>query len=106
MTSAAPETWNLTVQTPIGPQASVATFVREGQTLTGRINGKLGGEEIVEGQIDGDTLTWVNDVKKPAKIKLSFEVTLAGDHLSGKVKMGLFGTFNVTGERASSAGPD
>lgn len=100
MTSAVPETWNLTVQTPIGPQASVATFIRKGQILTGRVDGKLGGEEIIEGQIDGDTLKWVNDVKKPAKIKLSFEVTLADAHLSGKVRMGMFGTFNVTGERA------
>jgi hypothetical protein len=100
MTSAASETWNLTIQTPIGPQASVATFIREGASLTGRIDGKLGGEEIVEGQVDGDTLKWVNDVKKPAKIKLSFEVTLADARLSGKVRMGLFGTFNVTGERA------
>jgi hypothetical protein len=100
MTSAASETWNLTIQTPIGPQASVATFIREGASLTGRIDGKLGGEEIIEGQADGDTLKWVNDVRKPAKIKLSFEVTLADARLSGKVKMGLFGTFNVTGERA------
>jgi hypothetical protein len=100
MTSAASETWNLTIQTPIGPQASVATFIREGASLTGRIDGKLGGEEIIEGQVDGDTLKWVNDVRKPAKIKLSFEVTLADARLSGKVKMGLFGTFNVTGERA------
>lgn len=101
MTDSNAETWNLAIQTPIGPQASVATFVRSGQILTGRIDGKLGGEDIAEGKIDGDTLTWVNDVKKPAKIKLTFEVRIADAHLSGKVKMGLFGTFNVTGERAS-----
>ncbi len=100
MTDASTETWTLTIQTPIGPQASVATFVREGQVLTGRIDGKMGGEDITEGTIDGDTLTWVNDVKKPAKIKLAFEVAIAGDQLAGKVKMGMFGTFNVAGQRA------
>lgn len=100
MTDASTETWNLTIQTPIGPQASVATFVREGEILTGRIDGKMGGEDITDGKIDGDTLSWVNDVKTPAKIKLSFEVTLAGEKLAGKVKMGMFGTFNVAGQRA------
>lgn len=99
MTDSSTETWNLTIQTPIGPQASVATFIRQGATLSGRIDGKMGGEAITEGKIDGATLTWVNDVKKPAKIKLSFEVTLAGDKLAGTVKMGLFGTFNVAGRR-------
>lgn len=102
MTESVTETWNLTIQTPIGPQASVATFVRNGQTLSGRIDGKIGGEEITEGHIDGDTLTWVNDVKKPAKIKLSFEVTVTDAVLAGKVKMGLFGAFNVSGERIES----
>jgi hypothetical protein len=100
MTDSAPEFWTLSIQTPIGPQASVATFIRAGQALSGRVEGKLGGEEIAEGKIDGDTLSWVNDVKKPAKIKLTFEVTVAGDKLAGKVKMGLFGTFDVRGERA------
>jgi len=99
MTEPSTETWNLTIQTPIGPQASVATFVRAGQALTGRIDGRMGGEEISDGRIDGDTLTWVNDVRKPAKIKLTFDVRVAGDRLSGKVKMGLFGTFNVAGQR-------
>lgn len=94
------ETWNLTIQTPIGPQVSVATFIRQDAVLTGRIDGKMGGEDITEGKIDGQTLTWINDVKKPAKIKLAFDVQIAGDQLSGKVKMGLFGTFNVAGQRA------
>lgn len=94
------ETWNLTIQTPIGPQVSVATFIRQDAVLTGRIDGKMGGEDISEGKIDGQTLTWINDVKKPAKIKLAFDVQIAGDQLSGKVKMGMFGTFNVAGQRA------
>jgi len=94
------ETWNLVSQTPIGAQASVATFVRDGQTLTGRIESKMGGAEISEGKIDGDTWTWVNDVQKPAKIKLIFTGKVSGDQLVGAVKMGMFGTFNVTGRRA------
>lgn len=100
MNESSTETWSLTIQTPIGPQGSVATFIRQGDTLAGRIEGKMGGEEISEGKIDGDTLTWVNDVQKPAKIKLTFDVQVAGDQLSGKVKMGMFGTFNVVGQRA------
>lgn len=100
MSETSTETWTLTIQTPIGPQASTATFVREGQILTGHIDGRMGGEEITEGRIDGDTLAWVNDVKKPAKIRLAFEVAIAGDRLSGQVRMGMFGTFNVAGQRA------
>lgn len=99
MTEPTTETWNLTIQTPIGPQASVATFVRDGAALSGSIDGKMGGEAITDGRIDGDALTWVNDVKKPAKIKLTFTASIEGDTLTGKVKMGLFGSFNVTGQR-------
>lgn len=99
MTEPTTETWNLTIQTPIGPQASVATFVRDGASLGGRIEGRMGGEAITDGRIDGDVLTWVNDVQKPAKIKLAFTAMIEGDTLTGKVKMGLFGSFNVTGQR-------
>ncbi|TCS14935.1 hypothetical protein [Caulobacter sp. BK020] len=100
MSDASPETWNLTIQTPIGPQTSVATLIKQGSILTGHIAGRMGGEDITQGKIDGDRLRWVNDVQKPAKIKLTFEVQVVGDQLSGKVKMGMFGSFNVNGQRA------
>jgi carbon-monoxide dehydrogenase large subunit len=38
-------------------------------------------------------------VKKPMSIKLTFTVEIDGDQMSGKAKLGVFGTATLTGER-------
>jgi carbon-monoxide dehydrogenase large subunit len=39
-------------------------------------------------------------VTKPMPITLKYDLTVEGNKLSGKVKMGLFGSSHLTGERA------
>jgi carbon-monoxide dehydrogenase large subunit len=38
-------------------------------------------------------------VVKPMKITLKYEIEVDGDRLSGKVKMGIFGSAKLKGER-------
>jgi hypothetical protein len=59
----------------------------------------MGGEDI-SGKIAGDTLTWTMDVTKPMKIKLSFEVKVAENKMTGSAKLGMFGKAAINGERA------
>jgi cytochrome P450 len=94
------ECWKLTLQTPMGPQEMTAQLVREGETVSGRIDSAMGGEKISNGKVSGDRLTWTMQVTKPASVKLSFDVKVAGDQMTGKVKLGIFGSAALSGQRA------
>ena len=93
------ETWKLTLKTPMGPQEMSAQLVRDGAAVTGRIDSPMGGEAISDGKASGDKLSWTLQVTKPAAVKLGFEVTVAGDQMTGKVKFGVFGSGELTGQR-------
>ena len=77
----------------------VANIVRKGDTFTGSMSGEMGNEEIT-GKITGDKLSWTLPLTKPVAIKLGFEVTVAGDTMTGNVKLGMFGNAPLTGQRA------
>ncbi|CAN7353032.1 cytochrome P450 [Phenylobacterium sp. LjRoot225] len=93
------ESWKLTMKTPMGPQEMALQLARQGEALTGRIESPMGSEAISNGKVSGDTLTWTLNVTKPTAIKLGFEVTVAGDRMTGKAKLGVFGSAPLTGER-------
>jgi cytochrome P450 len=93
------ERWALTMQTPMGPQEMTLHLVREATTLSGMIESPMGSEVIKDGQINGDTLTWVMDVKKPMPIKLKFEAQVQGATLTGSAKLGVFGKAKLEGRR-------
>jgi hypothetical protein len=95
------ETWKIILNSPVGPQEMTAQFVRSGNTFSGRISSPMGSEEMSNGVINGTTLTWTMAVKKPMSIKLTFTVEVDGDKMSGKAKLGVFGTATLTGERVS-----
>jgi len=95
------EQWQLTMHTPVGPQEMTLHLVRDtnANTLTGKIESPMGSEVIKNGEIDGNTLTWTMDVKKPMPIKLKFEVQAQGDTLAGHAKLGVFGKAKLEGRR-------
>ena len=93
------EVWRLMVKAPMGSQEMTMKVDRDGAAFSGGIDSPMGSEAISDGEIDGDTLRWVMKTKKPMPMTLNFEATIAGDALSGKVKMGMFGEATLTGER-------
>ena len=76
----------------------VATFATDGQKLSGTLESDQGAMDF-EGTIAGTVLKWDMKVTKPMSVTLKYELNVAGDTLSGKVKMGFFGTSKVSGER-------
>lgn len=92
------EAWELTMTTPMGPQVMTAQLVRATDSFTGSITGEMGVQEI-SGKVAGDTLSWTLSLSKPVAIKLSFEATIAGDTLTGNVKLGIFGNAKLSGKR-------
>jgi hypothetical protein len=90
--------WNLVIHTPMGPRDVALQVVTHGTTFTGRATGPMG-EAEVEGQVEGERLTWNTDITTPMPLKLQFDVAFVGDAASGSVKLGMLGNAKVAGER-------
>jgi hypothetical protein len=91
--------WKITIKTPMGPQVVDATIKTSGETFTGAFRGQMG-EQNIEGKVAGDTLTWTTAISQPMPLTLDFTATVAGDAMTGNVKLGSFGNAPLTGERA------
>ena len=94
-------TYDCTIKSPMGDQASKFTVTVDGDSFTGNMAGGMGAMDVADGKVDGDTLTWTMNMTVPMPMKLDCDATVAGDTLTGNVKAGAFGTFPLTGTRAS-----
>lgn len=93
-------TWNITVNSPMGPQKSKVTLAVNGDTLTGMGAGPEGERAIADGKVNGDAVSWKVDITSPFPTTLEFEGKVDGDKIAGQVKAGSFGAFPFSGERA------
>ena len=93
-------TWNLTINSPMGPQPSSLTIKAEGAALTGTQSAQGNSQPIANGKVDGDAVAWSNSVTTPFPMTLEFTGKVEGDTLNGSVKAGAFGSFPFTGTRA------
>ena len=91
--------WECKVNSPMGDQTFTLTVASAGTSFTGRAEGGIGAMDI-EGEVDGDELSWTMRVPKPMPLTLACRATVSGDSLDGKVSAGIFGKFEVTGTRA------
>jgi hypothetical protein len=92
--------WNIVMKTPTGDQQAELTLKQEGGALTGQMSGAAGVTSVEEGKVDGDKLTWSAKITSPMPVKLEFEGKLEGGSISGKVKLGAFGTSTFSGAPA------
>ena len=93
-------TWNVTLNTPMGPQAGTLELATEGNTLTGTMSGPQGSMELENGTADGDSLSWTVNMTQPMPITIEATATVDGDEISGEAKLGAFGTATFSGSRA------
>ena len=91
-------TWKITIQTPMGAQEVTATITTQGDTFTGKTEGKMGSQAI-SGKVSGDSLTWGADITNPMPLHLDFDAKVDGDKMTGNVKLGAFGNAPLTGQR-------
>ncbi len=92
--------WDCSVSSPMGEQDFVLTVVSNGDRFSGSAEGSIGGKDIADGMVDGDSLAWTMHVSKPMPLTLTCRATVTGDTIAGTVKAGIFGSFPVTGKRA------
>jgi carbon-monoxide dehydrogenase large subunit len=91
--------WNMLLATPMGPQEMRGHFETDGVSLSGYLS-SAEGRQTFTGTVKGNRLKFDLKVEKPMKITLKYDIAVEGDRLSGKVKMGIFGSAKLTGERA------
>jgi hypothetical protein len=90
--------WKITINTPMGAQEVTATITTSGDTFTGKTEGRMGSQDV-SGKVDGDTLTWSAAITNPMPMTLEFTATVAGDAMTGNVKLGAFGDAPLSGVR-------
>ncbi|MFN3990577.1 MAG: hypothetical protein ACK4IS_09995 [Erythrobacter sp.] len=93
-------TWNTTVKSPMGDQTGTLTVVVDGDSFTGQMAGGMGTMDVVDGKVDGNTLTWKMNMVVPMPMTLDCEATVDGDTITGAVNAGAFGAMPLSGTRA------
>ena len=91
-------TYDVTVKSPLGDQKSTLTVKSDGNTFTGTNSGAMGSSDV-SGEVNGNTLTWKQQMTVPMPMTLDMSITIDGDSVSGTVGAGAFGSFPVTGTR-------
>lgn len=94
-------TYEVVTKTPMGEQKSTLTVNAEGDSFTGSNIGPMGALEITDGKVDGDTITWSNQITSPMPMKVDCKATVDGDAISGTVTAGMFGSFPMNGTRTA-----
>ena len=91
--------WDLIITTPIGKQAVVLNLRETPAGLSGTAIGRAESVPLLDLMQEGDRLTWRQSITKPLRLNLVFDVTIAGDTLSGTSKAGRLPSSTVTGTR-------
>lgn len=94
-------TYDCMTKTPMGDQKSVFTVNTDGDSFTGQNAGMMGALDVVDGKVDGDTLTWKMNMVVPMPMALDCTATIDGDTLTGTINAGAFGQMPMTGTRQS-----
>lgn len=92
--------WNVVLKTPMGPQAMMAHFDTDGTALSGYLSAPEGRQDFGGGTWAEGRAKFEVKVEQPMKITLKYDLGVEGDAITGKCKMGMFGSAKVTGERA------
>lgn len=96
-------TYQCVTKSPMGEQESTLTVVPgpDGNTFTGTVAGANGTNQVEEGKIDGNTLSWIVNMTSPMPIKLESEATVDGNQIKGETKAGVFGKMAMTGTKTA-----
>ena len=76
-----------------------AHFRSDGGTVSGELVSDQGSQGFT-GTLDGNRIRFDLAVEKPMKLTLKYDITIEGDELTGKAKMGMFGSAKLKGTRA------
>jgi hypothetical protein len=95
--------WDITIDTPIGRITPIFVITEEDGAVHGVAHSEEGAIDFYDVLAEGDRLTWKQDVTKPMKLSLKFDVTVDGDTMVGTSKAGIFPASKVNGVRTSDS---
>ena len=98
-------TWQLVIRTPVGSMPVELIVTGEADGHAGFARGQ--GQDIViphitvTQQADGQHLRWTQQVTKPLRLTLHFDVLVTGDTLNGTARAGRLPASQVLGNRTA-----
>lgn len=93
-------TWDVVIQSPLGQQKRHMVIDAADEAFTAQVSDGPD-THAVAGKVVGAQLTWTDQVTKPMKLNLQFDVSVAGDTMSGQVKLGIFGSAKFAATRSA-----
>ena len=96
--------WTVTVKGPTGPMDSHFSIATQDGVMQGVQSGDGAVNEVDQIDYDSDTgsITWINKIRKPMKMTLTFSGKVDGDKMDGKVKAGFMGSYPFVAVKQSS----
>jgi hypothetical protein len=94
-------TWKLTIATPIGEQAVLLEITERDGLIQGRATQGAEVSELINPKLEDDHLTWTQQITRPMRLTLKFDVTVNGTTMRGTAKAGFLPSASLTGERLS-----
>jgi hypothetical protein len=93
--------WTAQFDTQIGTQKYTFEFHVDGTKLTGKaVNEQFGSTEIIEGKIDGDSISFVEPlVYQGNELRIAYTGKIDGDTIKFTRKVGDFATEELTATR-------
>jgi hypothetical protein len=92
--------WDLSIDTPQGAMAGVATFKQEGEKVTGTQTGQSGEELKLEGTVKDATLAYVLKINMQGnEMAINFTGKVDGDSIAGTFEFGGMGSGAWTAKR-------
>ncbi len=93
--------WTATFNTQIGEQKYTYDLVADGSKLTGKYTSTNGDGAITEGKINGNDLSWVENLKfQDMELRIEYKATLSGDELKLTRKVADVATEEAVAKRA------
>ena len=94
-------TWNITIQTPMGPREASLELTTGGGALRGTFSNQRGSSAIFDAAAHGDDISFSTDFEGAmGKMQLDFKGSVSGDSMDGDVVFGQFGNGTFSGARA------
>ncbi|GGB90807.1 xanthine dehydrogenase [Novosphingobium endophyticum] len=91
--------WNMTLKAPMGGQSFLAHFEADGAELSGYLSAPDGRQDFSGGTFENGRMQFMVKVDNPMKVTLKYDLQAGADTITGKCKMGMFGTAKVTAVR-------
>jgi carbon-monoxide dehydrogenase large subunit len=91
--------WDMTLKAPMGGQTFLAHFETDGTALAGYLSAPEGQQDFAGGTFEDGRMKFEVKVDKPMKVTLKYDLQASADTITGKCKMGMFGTAKVTAVR-------